>query len=118
WYKGKRRVLSGVGARIREVREACGLTLDALAAKCGIAKPNLSRLENHKVTPTTGTLQRVAAALGTHLALLIPKMAWEQTRYEFGEWRRDLRWKQPGSGLLAVPTVEMVNVFLATRPAP
>src|SRR5712692_6342959 len=51
-YKDKARAVSGVGGRIREIREARGLTLDALAAKCGIAKPNLSRLENDKVTPT------------------------------------------------------------------
>src|SRR5437868_6309045 len=31
WYKGKSRAVSGVGERIREIREARGLTLDALA---------------------------------------------------------------------------------------
>ena len=40
WYKDKGRTVSGVGKRIREIREGRGLTLDALAAKCGIAKPN------------------------------------------------------------------------------
>ncbi len=33
--------------------------------KCGIAKPNLSRLENDKVTPKFETLRAIAAALGT-----------------------------------------------------
>ena len=63
WYKDKGQAVSGVGRRIREIRKARGLTLDALAAKCGIAKPNLSRLENDKVTPTVGTLQRIVSAL-------------------------------------------------------
>src|SRR5438045_2616009 len=58
FYKEKARAMSGVGGRIREIRQARGLTLDALAAKCGIAKPNLSRLENDKVTPTFETLDR------------------------------------------------------------
>src|SRR5437867_9869908 len=71
WYKDKGRAASGVGGRIREIREARGLTLDALAARCGIAKPNLSRLENDMVTPTFETLQTVAAALDTHSALLV-----------------------------------------------
>ena len=71
WYKDKNRVTSGVGGRIRAIREARGLTLDALAAKCGIAKPNLSRLENDKVSPTFETLRAVAAALDTHPALLV-----------------------------------------------
>src|SRR2546421_603084 len=38
------RTMAGVGGRIRAIRRARGLTLDALALKCGIAKPNLSRL--------------------------------------------------------------------------
>src|SRR5438876_4367187 len=70
WYKDKGRAVSGVGGRIREIRTARGLTLDALAAKCGIAKPNLSRLENDKVTPRFETLRAVAAGLGIDPALL------------------------------------------------
>jgi DNA-binding XRE family transcriptional regulator len=67
WFTKKGRAVSGVGAGIREIRKWRGLTLDGLAAKCGIAKPNLSRLENGKVTPTVGTLQRIAAALRADL---------------------------------------------------
>lgn len=73
WYKDKGRALSGIGSRIREIRKARGLTLDALAAKCGIAKPNLSRLEHDKVTPTLETLRMIAAALETHPSLLVAK---------------------------------------------
>lgn len=116
WHKSKSRVLSGVGARIREIRQAHGLTLDALSAKCGIAKPNLSRLENGKVTPAVETLQRVAKGLAIHLALLVPKMAWTQTRHEFAEWRQALRWKEPGAGLKHIPSAQLVKTFLATRP--
>jgi DNA-binding XRE family transcriptional regulator len=78
WYKDKARAVSGVGCRIREIRESHGLTLDALAAKCGIAKPNLSRLENGKVTPMLETLKTIAAALDTNPALFAknPKDAW------------------------------------------
>src|SRR5437773_6365023 len=32
WYKDKARAVSGIGCRIREIRESRGLTLDALAA--------------------------------------------------------------------------------------
>jgi DNA-binding XRE family transcriptional regulator len=67
WYKDKGRAMSGVGRRIRKIRRSHGLTLDALAAKCGIAKPNLSRLENDKVTPRVETLQRIALALHSEL---------------------------------------------------
>jgi transcriptional regulator with XRE-family HTH domain len=122
FYKDKRRSLSGVGGRIREIREARGLTLDALAAKCGIAKPNLSRLENDKVTPRFETLRTIATALGTHPALLVtaekPEHAWTWTQHAFTEWKLGLLWNEsvPGSHVVPVRAVDMVKVFLATRP--
>jgi transcriptional regulator with XRE-family HTH domain len=122
YFKDKGRAASGVGGRIREIRKARGLTLDALAAKCGIAKPNLSRLENDKVTPTFETLRTIAAALDTHPALLVsakkPEHAWTWTRHEFTEWKLGLLWKESahGSTVQPVPLADLVKVFLATRP--
>jgi transcriptional regulator with XRE-family HTH domain len=118
WYQDKGRAASGVGRRIREIREARGLTLDALASKCGIAKPNLSRLENDKVTPTFETLRAVAAALDTHPALLVRKDAWTWTRHAFIEWKLGLLWNASDSHCapVTVRTADMVKVFLATRP--
>ncbi len=122
YHKDKGRTVSGVGGRIREIREARGLTLDALAVKCGIAKPNLSRLENDKVTPTFETLKTVAAALDTHAALLVsakkPDHAWTWTRHKFIEWKLGLLWKEGvrGARIEQVRAVDMVKVFLATRP--
>ncbi len=122
FYKDKRRVVSGVGGRIREIREARGLTLDTLAVKCGIAKPNLSRLENDKVTPTFATISSIAAALHTHPALLVsvekPEHAWTWTLHQFIEWKLGLLWNESvqDSGVASVRAVDMVKVFLATRP--
>jgi transcriptional regulator with XRE-family HTH domain len=119
WYKGRGRAASGVGARVREIRQARGLTLDALAAKCGIAKPNLSRLENDKVTPKVETLGAVAAALDVHPALLVavkkPEYAWTCTRHDFDMWRLGLRWK-PRMPLASVRSVDLVRVFLTRWP--
>ena len=122
YYKNKGRAASGVGARIREIRQARGLTLDALAAKCGIAKPNLSRLENDKVTPTFETLRTIAAALDTHPALLVSTkkhdQAWTWTLHKFVEWKLSLLWKEgvPHSPMASVRALDMVDLFLATRP--
>ena len=113
--------MSGVGGRIRQIREWRDLTLDALAAKCGIAKRNLSRLENDKVTPTFATLKSVAAALDTHPALLVsankPKDAWMWTQHAFDEWKLGLLWNEAvcDSRIELVRAVDMVKVFLATR---
>ncbi len=53
-----------VGLRIRELREAKGLTLDQLAGETRLTKGQLSRIENGKVSSPVSTLTRIAAALG------------------------------------------------------
>jgi transcriptional regulator with XRE-family HTH domain len=118
FHKAKGRAVSDVGARIREIREARGLTLDALAAKCRLAKPNLSRLENNKVTPTLETLNTVARGLDMHPALLVQKHAWTWTLHKFIEWKLGLLWKEgvQDSSMVSVRASDMVRVFLATRP--
>ena len=57
---------------LRETRQAMGITLDELAERSGIAKPNLSRLENNpNPNPTIETLNRYAEALGKELLITI-----------------------------------------------
>ncbi|HKD99920.1 MAG TPA: helix-turn-helix transcriptional regulator [Planctomycetota bacterium] len=53
-----------MGERIRELRHRLGLRQEDLAARIGIARPNLARLEAGRHLPTTSTLRRVADALG------------------------------------------------------
>jgi transcriptional regulator with XRE-family HTH domain len=118
WFEGKSRTSSGVATRIREIRKIRRMTLDALAAKCGIAKPNLSRLENSKVRPKFETLQAIAAALNTSPALLTQKDAWTWTLHHFSQWELALSMHDDDGyprGEL-VTGVEMVRVFLATWP--
>ncbi|MCR1782807.1 XRE family transcriptional regulator [Nocardioides carbamazepini] len=62
---------AGVGARIRALREARGLSLSALAAQAGIGKGSLSELETGRRNPTLDTLYAVAAPLGVPLAALL-----------------------------------------------
>ncbi|MBY0523120.1 MAG: helix-turn-helix transcriptional regulator [Gemmataceae bacterium] len=56
--------------QLKASREAAGLTLADLSARCGIDQPALSRLENgHTQNPTLDTLWRYAAAVGKRLVL-------------------------------------------------
>jgi len=56
--------------RLKASREAAGLTLADVSARCGIDQPALSRLENgHTQNPTLDTLWRYAAAVGKRLVL-------------------------------------------------
>src|SRR5437899_7640948 len=55
---------------LKASREAAGLTLADVSARCGIDQPALSRLENgHTQNPTLDTLWRYAAAVGKRLVL-------------------------------------------------
>ena len=55
---------------LKASREAAGLTLADVSARCGIDQPALSRLENgHTPNPTLDRLWRYAAATGKRLVL-------------------------------------------------
>ncbi len=57
--------------RLREVREAKGLSLRALADKSGVAFGAINRIELGKTTPRLETLERLAKALGVGVKTLI-----------------------------------------------
>ncbi|MFT3780064.1 MAG: helix-turn-helix transcriptional regulator [Ottowia sp.] len=53
-----------VGARIRALREATGLTLEQLAYSCDFSKGQLSTIERGLAVPTASTLNTLAEGLG------------------------------------------------------
>jgi len=59
-----------VAQRVREARERQGLRQEDLAAKAGIARPNIARLEKGVHMPTLSTLQKVASALSIDMTVL------------------------------------------------
>lgn len=60
-----------IGQSIRAARLRLGLTQADLAAKCGMARPNLARLEHGKHTPSTASLTKIANALGVGVSALL-----------------------------------------------
>jgi transcriptional regulator with XRE-family HTH domain len=56
-------IRTDLGKAIRELREARGLTLDALAAKAGMHTTYLSRIERAHSSPTWEKLSSLAEAL-------------------------------------------------------
>ena len=60
-----------IGARIRELRRARGLTLVQLAAVAELSHPFLSQLERGLARPSMGSLERIARALGSSQLELI-----------------------------------------------
>jgi len=57
--------------RLRGLRRARGWSLDDLAARAGVSRATLSRLENAAASPTAQVLGRIAAAHGLALSRLM-----------------------------------------------
>lgn len=60
--------------RLREGREAQGLTLKGLAAKAGLAQSTVCRIEYGEVSPTINQLSLLASKLGTKASALLQEV--------------------------------------------
>lgn len=60
-----------IGAMLRKVREAAGLSQEELANRLKTKKTAISRIENHAEDIKLSTLEKVAAALGKRLYVKI-----------------------------------------------
>jgi transcriptional regulator with XRE-family HTH domain len=56
-----------VGEHIKKIREDKGLSLSAMADLTGFSTAILSQIENHLVSPSLGTLTKLAGALGVRV---------------------------------------------------
>lgn len=59
-----------IAARVRQLRAARGLSLDALASHCGVSRSMISLIERGESSPTAVVLERLASGLGVPLAAL------------------------------------------------
>lgn len=57
-----------IGPRLRQLRKRRGVTLEALAARTGLTKGYLSKIETAKMVPPIATLSRIAQAIGCEMA--------------------------------------------------
>lgn len=64
--------LSGhLAANLRQLRRECGLTLDALALRCGVSRAMISKIERGAAVPTATVLGKLAAGLEAGLSQLV-----------------------------------------------
>jgi transcriptional regulator with XRE-family HTH domain len=59
-----------IAGRVRELRMAKALSLDALSTQCGVSRSMLSLIERGETSPTAVVLDKLAAGLGVPLASL------------------------------------------------
>jgi transcriptional regulator with XRE-family HTH domain len=60
-----------IGARVKALREASGLSLRELAARSGVSAPMLSQVERGETSPTLTVAARIAAGLELRLSQLL-----------------------------------------------
>jgi XRE family transcriptional regulator, regulator of sulfur utilization len=60
-----------VGARVKALREAMGLSLRDLADRSGVSAPMLSQVERAETSPTLAVASRIAAGLDLSLSQLL-----------------------------------------------
>jgi transcriptional regulator with XRE-family HTH domain len=100
-----------IAARVKELRTARGLSLDALSGKSGVSRSMISLIERGESSPTAVVLEKLSAALGVTLASLFdaspaaPAAGLSRRSATGGKAegavarRRDqLQWQDPASG--------------------
>ena len=90
-----------IAERVRELRAAHGLSLDALAARSGVSRSMLSLVERAESSPTAVLLERIAAGLGVTMAAMFDAPNTEPAGDDPVARRADQpQWRDPASGYL------------------
>ncbi|OQP84680.1 DNA-binding protein [Rhizobium rhizosphaerae] len=87
---------SRLGERLKALRQAQRLTLDALAERAGVSRAMISRIERGEASPTAQLLNRLCAALDTTLSRFFAEEETQQDPLS----RRDRQrvWRDPATG--------------------
>ena len=85
-----------IARRVRELRAARGLSLEALASHCGVSRSMLSLIERGESSPTAVVLEKLATGLGVTLAALFeaPQAAGDPVSRR----AQQQSWRDPHSG--------------------
>ena len=88
-----------IAERVRELRAARALSLDALAARSGVSRSMISLVERGESSPTAVVLEKLAAGLGVTMAAMFESPRTAPT-VAGSVARRDEQplWRDPGSG--------------------
>lgn len=85
-----------IAQRVRDLRAARGLSLDALAAHCGVSRSMISLIERGESSPTAVVLERLATGLNVPLASLFDSPA--PTADPVARRADQPSWRDPASG--------------------
>jgi len=89
-----------IAERVRELRAARGLSLEALAGRSRVSRSMISLVERGESSPTAVVLQKLAAGLGVTLASLFegPAAAGDRGSGPIARRHEQPQWQDPASG--------------------
>ena len=85
-----------IALRVRELRGARGLSLDALASACGVSRSMISLIERGESSPTAVVLEKLAAGLDVPVPALFDDVA--PTPSPVARAADQVPWRDPQSG--------------------
>jgi transcriptional regulator with XRE-family HTH domain len=85
-----------IAQRVRDLRAARGMSLDVLAAHCGVSRSMISLIERGECSPTAVVLEKLATGLNATLATLFD--APQSTNDPVARLGNQLTWRDPHSG--------------------
>jgi transcriptional regulator with XRE-family HTH domain len=89
-----------IAERVRDLRAARGLSLDALAGKSGVSRSMISLVERGESSPTAVVLEKLAAGLGVMLASLFDAPPAARAPSPVARREEQPEWQDPASGYL------------------
>jgi transcriptional regulator with XRE-family HTH domain len=89
-----------IGRRLRELRAAAGLSLDALAHKSGVSRSNISLIERGQSSPTAVVLDKLSSALGVSVASMFEAAPAPAKPSPLARVADQPIWSDPASGYL------------------
>jgi transcriptional regulator with XRE-family HTH domain len=89
-----------IAATVRALRLQLGLSLESLAAACGVSRSALSLIERAESSPTAVVLDKIAAGLGVPLGSLFGNVPDEKAARPLAQRAEQPVWRDPSSGYL------------------
>jgi transcriptional regulator with XRE-family HTH domain len=91
-----------IAERVRALRAAHGLSLDALAKKSDVSRSMISLIERGESSPTAVVLEKLATGLGVMLASLFdtPAAAGRASTHPVARRDAQPQWQDPASGYI------------------
>jgi transcriptional regulator with XRE-family HTH domain len=91
-------VAEAISARVRQLRENAGWTLEQLADRSGVSRAMISRIERAEASPTAALLARLSEALGLSLSDFFADDEKPASRVSRRQEQR--LWRDPQTGYL------------------